>query len=134
MMDVFCGQIQIRCGDKMIAFISGHLDLTESEFKEHYVPLIDQAVDQGHRFVVGDARGTDAMAQMYLKYSPHTTVYHMFESPRNNVGDFQTVGGFKTDAERDVAMTAASDYDIAWVREGRENSGTAKNIKRRKSC
>lgn len=31
-------------------------------------------------------------------------------------------------------MTAVSDYDIAWVRPGRENSGTAKNLLRRKNA
>lgn len=44
---------------------------------------------------------------------------------------FKTVGGFESDRVRDEAMTAASDADIAWVRPGREKSGTAKNLKRR---
>ena len=116
------------------AFISGHLDLTSEEFLQHYRPLIDQALKNGDRFVVGDARGTDKMAQAYLhlKGAEAVFVYHMFESPRNNVGNFPTVGKYKSDDSRDSAMTLASDYDIAWVRPGRENSGTAKNLKRRK--
>ena len=59
------------------------------------------------------------------------TVYHMFESPRNNYGGYTTVGGFNSDSEGDEAMTAVSDEDIAWVRPGREKSGTAKNLARR---
>jgi ribosomal protein S16 len=55
---------------------------------------------------------------------------HMLAAPRNNTG-FPTVGGFATDEERDEAMTLASDVDLAWVRQGRENSGTARNIARR---
>ena len=36
-----------------------------------------------------------------------------------------------SDEERDLAMSCASTDDIAWVRSGREKSGTAKNINRR---
>jgi hypothetical protein len=118
------------------AFISGHLDLTEEEFNEHYKPAIDFAIFFGTNFVVGDANGADKMAQEYIKSIGNNvwelvTVFHMFEKPRNNCG-FKTRGGYKTDDLRDNAMTVNSDYDIAWVRPGREKSGTAKNLKRRK--
>lgn len=124
----------------MIAFISGHLDLTQEEFDEHYKRKILTARILNYSFVVGDARGCDTMAQLMLSIdhnhnsthlpNPDVTVYHMFDSPRYNWG-FKTVGGFTSDKERDEAMTAVSDYDIAWVREGRKTSGTAQNIKRR---
>lgn len=114
-------------------FVSGHLDLTEAEFLQNYVPRLFQAHQAGARFVVGDARGCDTMAQAYLQgLGADVTVYHMFTSPRNNVG-FPTAGGFETDLARDEAMTAASTEDIAWVRPGREKSGTAKNLARRSS-
>lgn len=120
----------------MIYFISGHLDLTQTEFAEHYERRIREAVRTDGHFVIGDARGCDAMAQSYLydhvQIDPiRIRVFHMFERPRNNIGRFQTVGAFKTDEERDAAMTKASDDDIAWVRRGREDSGTAHNIFRR---
>lgn len=112
-------------------FISGHLSLTEAEFDEHYRPAIETALAQGGSFVVGDARGTDAMSQHYLLGKTEAVVvYHMLTNPRNNAG-FQTMGGFASDEERDARMTADSDHDIAWVRPGRENSGTQKNIDRR---
>lgn len=115
------------------AFISGHGDLTTEEFVKHYSPTIDDAIARGiTHFVVGDFRGTDLMAQTYLRLQPvEVTVYHMFEKPRNNPLGYPTVGGFKDDESRDTAMTQASCMDIAWVRPGKENSGTAKNIKRR---
>jgi hypothetical protein len=56
---------------------------------------------------------------------------HMFTSPRNNLGGFPTRDGFDSDAEHDRALTEASDRDIAWVRPGRERSGTARNLARR---
>jgi hypothetical protein len=115
----------------MIFFISGHLDLTQEEFQTHYVPLLREAISMGDSFIVGDARGTDAMAQEFLaKLSASVIVYHMFELPRNNCG-FEVIGGFRTDQERDEAMTKNSDADIAWIRPGREKSGTAKNLLRR---
>jgi len=117
------------------AFVSGHVDLTPEEFQEHYVPKLQIAIAQKHRFVVGDAKGADTFAQGLFAYfvaNNDVTVYHMFDSPRNNIGNFPTVGGFQSDDERDAAMTAASNYDIAWVRPGREKSGTAKNLARRK--
>lgn len=117
----------------MVYFISGHLDLTEREFIREYVPQLIAAWKAGARFVVGDARGADTMAQAWLtrRGMRDVTVYHMFTHARNNVGDFITHGGFKSDDERDAAMTEISDVDIAWVRPGREISGTAKNIQRR---
>ena len=112
-------------------FVSGHLDLTPDEFDAHYRPVIDEALARGESFVVGDARGTDSMTQNYLLgKTTAVVVYHMFANPRNNAG-FKTVGGFESDEERDALMTADSDRDIAWVRPGRERSGTQKNIDRR---
>lgn len=114
-------------------FISGHLSLSESEFEAHYRPAIDQALARGDAFVVGDARGADAMAQNYLfSKTDAVVVYHLFVRPRHNAG-FRTVGSFTTDEERDRQMTADSDQDIAWVRPGRETSGTQKNRDRRNS-
>lgn len=119
------------------AYISGHLKISKEEFEHHYKLKIDEAIKQGDDFVICDAHGVDAMAQMYLAEqfkTPATApvrVYHMFDKPRNNMG-FKTVGGYKSDEDRDKACTYASNYDIAWVRPGREESGTAKNIQRRK--
>jgi len=63
--------------------------------------------------------------------SGHLVVYHMHTSPRNNAG-FRTVAGFESDDERDAQMTRESDCDIAWVRPGRQKSGTQKNLDRRR--
>ncbi|MDZ8052601.1 MAG: hypothetical protein RMX68_029050 [Aulosira sp. ZfuVER01] len=116
---------------EIVNFISGHLDLTQAEFDLHYRFLIDRAIEQYQSFVVGDARGADLLAQQYLfAKTDAVVVYHMFTSPRNNVG-FSTRGGFESDAERDAQMTRDSHQDIAWVRPGRERSGTQANLDRR---
>ncbi|MHC0062079.1 hypothetical protein ACWATR_04025 [Nostoc sp. UIC 10890] len=117
--------------EQIVNFISGHLDLTQAEFDLHYRFLIDNALEQNESFVVGDARGADTFAQQYLfARAKAVVVYHMFTSPRNNIG-FSTRGGFQSDAERDEQMTRDSHQDIAWVRVGRERSGTQANLDRR---
>jgi len=115
-------------------FVSGHLDLTDVEFATFYVPkLLEALEDPDARFVVGDAPGADHIAQQWLySRTKKVTVYHMFQSARFNYG-FPTKGGFISDRERDEALTRDSDQDIAWVRHGREKSGTAKNLKRRET-
>ena len=119
------------------AFISGHRDITESEFQEHYVPILDKAIKDGDSFVVGDYYGVDIMAQNYLASNgvdkERVTVCHMFEKPRNIAPAYseRTKGMFQTDIERDSFMTWHSDYDIAWIREGKASSGTAQNVLRR---
>lgn len=117
---------------KIIHHISGHLDLTPDEFDQHYRPTIDAALARGDGFVIGDARGADAMAQNYLLgKTDAVVVYHMFSRARHNAG-FPAIGGFTSDQSRDTRMTVDSHQDIAWVRAGREKSGTQKNLDRRR--
>jgi hypothetical protein len=120
-------------------FISGHRDITELEFENYYQPMINYALSETSdaKFVVGDYYGVDIMAQNYLLdilciEPERVTVYHMLEKPRNcNSKITKLVGGFKTDDERDEAMTKASFKDIAMVRDCKKLSGTAQNILRR---
>ncbi len=119
-------------------FISGHRDLTWEEFTKWYAPAISNAINNDRLacFVIGDCDGADKMAQEYILacgYSPRNILlYHMFESPRYRVHpDIHTYGGYTSDIERDSAMTENSDEDIAFIRKGKESSGTAQNILRR---
>ncbi len=117
-----------------IAFVSGHLDLTSEEFSMFYQPILEIYIDMGWQFVVGDANGADYMTQLFLANhpkKPNFTIYHMLTGPRFAVDCAPRIGGFENDEQRDEAMTAGSDVDIAWVRPGRERSGTSKNIRRR---
>lgn len=120
-------------------FISGHRNITDTEFEFNYEPAINFALHENPdaKFVIGDCDGADIMAQNYLMDTimiepDRVTVYHMLDAPRNvNSKITKTVGGFTTDEERDAAMTAASTKDIAFVREVKI-SGTAKNLLRRR--
>ena len=129
----------------MIYFISGHRNLSKEEFELYYEPVIDNTAvnDPDPEFVVGDCDGVDkfAMDYIYNNLRCPLTIYHMFNSPRNTpegmemedaeVDDVYFVGGFTSDEERDSAMTRDSDFDIAFIKDNRWNSGTAQNIKRR---
>ena len=129
-----------------VFFVSVHLDISVDDFKREYVPrLTDALATPGARFVLGDAAGADAMALPWLMArGAHCTVYHIFGQPRSAFSASRCVGGFKSDAARDAAMTAASTEDIAWVRSEAESralygaayrsgrvSGTQKNLDRR---
>jgi hypothetical protein len=118
-----------------VAFVSGHRDLTAAEFDQHYRPQLDKAIAAGHHFVVGDAPGADAMVQTWLAgrvSSDQVTVYHAGRRPRHHSAGFAVRGGYANQSAKDAAMTAASDYDIAWVRPGKESSGTSRNLVRRR--
>lgn len=49
-----------------IAFISGHTDLTPSEFQQHYQSKIMQAIADGDNFVLGSAPGDDSFSLQFL--------------------------------------------------------------------
>lgn len=118
----------------MIYFISGHMDLTKEEFDIYYVPMLQSLLqDLTNSFVVGDCFGADLYAQNYLyrKGIKNVVIYHKGDVPRNNPHEYKTVGGFGSHSAKDAAMTYISDIDVAWVRQGKKNSGTANNIKRR---
>lgn len=122
----------------MIYFISGHRDITEEEFNNNYKPIIKElSKNKNNFYVIGDYHGVDIMAQNYLVKlgcENNITVYHMHETPMNlNPKITKLIGGFKTDIERDSAMTNISDIDIAFVRNSKWDSGTAQNIMRRHS-
>ena len=120
-------------------FISGHRDISEEEFENNYKPAILHVLNEFAtcKFVIGDCIGVDKMAQDFLidalEVDPdRITVYHMLEKPRNiNPKIINLSGGYKSDIERDSAMTEVSCEDIAFVRDNTKNSGTAQNILRR---
>jgi len=113
------------------AFASGHRDLNEYEFEEHYVPMLNEAMARQDEIWVCDYWGADLMVQEYLYNHEYdkVTVLHMLKTPRNNIGEFPTIGGFKNDIERDSYCTENTDYDIAWSR--KIGSGTWQNLQRR---
>lgn len=120
-------------------FISGHRDITKDEFERNYIPALERVIEDDPEsvFVVGDYEGADIMAQDYLMNftdvgPDRVIVYCMGNTPANANKDIMRFKrGYASDIERDSAMTDASIRDIAFVREGKYDSGTAQNILRR---
>lgn len=124
-------------------FVSGHRDLTLEEFEKYYIPIIDNVLseDAFAEFIVGDWEGCDLMTVEYLSLFPketiEITIYYVenvrMRPFRDSIYNLENVY-FKeksTYDECDASMTIDSDFDIAWIRPGRENSHTANNIRRR---
>lgn len=122
-----------------IYFISGHGNVSFEEWLEYYKPQIDNALLENAKFIISDFRGADVISMEYLKNkTKQVTVYHCFEKPRYKVDvvdlqskDWEYIGGYSSDSERDKDMTNCSTDDILWIKAGKEKSGTAKNLKRR---
>ncbi len=146
----------VRKTPSKIAFISGHVNLTQEEFDKHYIPQLVAAIHDNDDFVVGSANGADKMAIEWLyqagviREKITVYVYERFpEAITSKVAFYKSLGlnvliGFTSYTSRDARMTENSDYDIAWVRPVEENkkllgeafdpkkiSGTQRNIERR---
>lgn len=119
----------------MTYFVSGHRDLTQEEFNEHYIPLIDRVLkeDIWADFIVGDWEGCDTMFIEYMSSKSLNTsiLICCVEHPRIKSALSIAYCVHDNYDYCDAAMTEYSDFDIAWIRPGKEDSHTAKNIKRR---
>ncbi|KAF2815381.1 uncharacterized protein BDZ99DRAFT_459267 [Mytilinidion resinicola] len=127
----------------LVAFVSGHIDITPVQFRAQYASAIDTAIARGDIFVLSNAGGVDTMGLAYLRdhgVSPDRITIYM-HTPRSNrklhatqirinamrLGKdveekyekegygIRAVQGYHN--ERDAAMTEESDYDILWVRD-----------------
>ena len=126
----------------MTYFISGHRDLTQEEFNDHYVPILTHILkkDPMAYFVVGDWEGCDTMALEWLiSHSDYPDVYVYYVNEVRVTFSGEKLINFynvmlrpcASYDECDSRMTQDSDFDVAWIRPGREDSHTAMNIKRR---
>ena len=118
-------------------FVSGHRDLTMEEFDRHYVYQLDRVLadDPYAEFVVGDWEGCDTIFVKYMEEYYTDVRIHIFYvfSSRIKEGEFNEYRFHecKSYDDCDASMTRHSNFDITWVRPGKEDSHTAKNIKRR---
>ena len=88
----------------------GPVVISATVFEQNYVPKLKDAVDQGIRIHVGDARGADRAILNYLRdmnYN-YVSIYHIKEKPRYSSNVIKRLGwyvegGYTTDDERDEA-------------------------------
>jgi hypothetical protein len=136
-----------------VFFISGHTNLTQSEFDLHYKALIDQSINHNGHYVIGNAKGADTMALEYLLSRgvdpSKITIYFYDRFGHTSIQKYSTrglhvVSDFGSYTARDAQMTYDSTVDILWVRPEEESkkllgkaykkghiSGTEKNLLRR---
>lgn len=111
-----------------IAMVSGHINLQDKEFQQHYIPALDKAITRGDDFYLGGANGADTMAAQYLiskGVKPSKITIFIYEKYSEAEEEARIVAqqmaviivsGFSSYTDRDATMTQKSDYDIAWVR------------------
>jgi hypothetical protein len=115
-------------------FCSGYGDLTEEEFKLHYVPQLNAAISldpDEFKLVTGDYHGADIMCIEYaLRKGIQCNQIAVFLSPKGKCNPV-TMGlikehtlpnfrGFQSIKERDAVMTAMSGHDIQWERDPKD--------------
>ena len=112
----------------MKVIISGSRSVTQlpDEAKQR----IDAIISLDATVLVGDAPGVDRLVQEYLVSQGHDKVllYHAYSKPRNNVGNFKTIGYFGSYAIRDAAMCIVADYGLC-IWDGK-SKGSKANIDR----
>lgn len=101
----------------MKIFISGYSLINEEQFKEEYKDKIKFAIDKGYSFMVGDLEGIDKMAQEYLfkKNYQNVLICHVGKKPKYNLGNWETLGGFKRESDKDVYMIWNTNNDILYI-------------------
>lgn len=121
-------------------FVFGNGNLSFQDFSKYYIEPLENwlltEIEVG--FILCDFRGVDTLMMEYLKtYSKNVWIYHIGEKPRYKPDAFRTfvnewnfVGGFQSDAERDqkaiedCTCFLAKDFNSDETRV----SGTSKNI------
>ena len=123
----------------MHLYVFGNGNLVFSDFlKYYYEPLSTLAHDSDVHFLVCDFRGVDTMAMECLKsLTPNVHVYHVGDRPRylpdtyqTRVSQWQLVGGFVEDADRDAAAISVCTHFLAYDfnSNASRKSGTLRNI------
>ena len=124
--------------NKIVVFISGNTDISEKDYMQYYMPLLQalQQVEDKIYYVMSDDTGAAELTQMFLsKALKDKTVVSIFgtgETPNMYLDkDYIYIGGFKTLEERDAAMTVSSNKDLHIVLGGKGNGAIKNNICRR---
>lgn len=117
----------------MVYFVSGHRDITENEFKAYYEGKLEKAYKQDRNavFVLGNSPGLDTLAIEYFEKNNIFYKVYQYEDELPSMKCGMLVKKFDDADERDAFLTRISDIDIAYIRKGKEDSCTAKNILRR---
>jgi len=122
-------------------FVFGNGNTTFADFLLYYrVHLLRLADEPDTHFLLSDFKGVDTLAMEVLKtQTTQVSIYHIGEKPRylpdhykTKVSEWEIVGGFNTDKERDNAAIEACTHflGIDFNSDTQRKSGTQKNIEK----
>lgn len=125
----------------MNTFIFGNGNLSFTDFVEHYskrIKMIGFGTDI--HFTICDFRGVDTLTMEFLKCeAANVSIFHIGEMPRylpdkfrTRVSEWNLIGQFKSDKERDLAAIENCTHFLAFDFNSDESrkSGTQKNIEK----
>ncbi|EFC49211.1 predicted protein [Naegleria gruberi] len=120
---------------------SGHIDLTEEEFKQYYLSHLEESISNNEQIYVGGAKGADELTQKFAQklISETKTSFKLMIVCDLKNDDFRVDKrfdcrkGFLNHTARDEMMTKNTSRDVAFIRYKPMSlgSGTLANILRR---
>lgn len=89
---------------KLKIFVSGSRSV--SQLTQDFCHYLTAFTLSNETILVGDASGVDKLVQAFLNDLGYRNVivYHAYSYPRNNLGNWETVGNFSSYIEKDKAM------------------------------
>ncbi len=123
----------------MKIYVFGNGNINFSDFRSCYViHLRNLLVKPDSQFIVCDFRGVDTLTMEFLKSeTKNVSIYHIGDRPRyipdrfrTKVSQWELVGGFPSDIERDSAAIESCTHFLAtdFNSDERRKSGTQRNI------
>lgn len=120
-------------------YVFGNGNLSFENFKFYYEKeVIEVLKEENVSFVICDFKGVDTLTMELLKSSSsNVTIMHIGDKPRyipdkykTHVGNWNIIGGFKSDSERDIAAINMCTHFLACDFNSNEKrkSGTQTNI------
>lgn len=125
----------------MKVYVFGNGNISFGDFIGYYeVHLRSLVAISGTSFIVCDFRGVDTLTMEFLKSeTENVSIYHIGDRPRyipdrfrTKVSQWEFVGGFKTDIERDSAAIENCTHFLAidFNSDEARKSGTKRNIEK----
>ena len=127
--------------DCMKLYIFGNGNISFRDFISYYENPLRNLLEQAEtHFILCDFRGVDTLTMEVLKSeTKKTSIYHIGEKPRylpdcfrTKVSQWELVGGFTSDRERDSAAIQSCTHFLAtdFNSDERRKSGTERNIEK----
>lgn len=120
-------------GESICSFY-GPENITQEEFAQHFIPLIEGVLKSNPFFILSDSNSLDKFAQDFLTgKTTRVTIYHCGDVCQYNAGNFPTDIGYDSEQEVRASLSFLSTKDLTWARPGEDPARLKKVLDRRKS-